>query len=222
MEYLPSLYVASWTWGYTEKDLHQEELNSQKQLPQISSISCAFIHVLNMCLCVCAHAYTQWCNDCGKWVSKGKKWTMIALFIDSFNTESSSSSVWEAFVIQNRVKCLYLHLRMEIGLCQKHNEQHQFLICESAQDMPAISPKPSVLTLSWQSITLRNKQGSCYYWFPRLDRSAWGLMSSVIYRCDHEAMWLDASLSSEIIIDLPPNPVRTTLYHSKSLAFIFM
>lgn len=115
-----------------------------------------------------------------------------------------------------------MHLRMEIRLCEKHHEQHQFLICKSAQDVLAISPKPSVPTLSWQGSALRNKQGSCYYWFPRLDRSAWGLKSSVIYSCDHEAMWLDASLISEILIDLPPSPVRTTLYHSKSLAFIFM
>lgn len=59
MEFLPSLYVSFWTWGYTENDIHPEELNSQKDFPQITDLNYAFIHILSTCLCVCSDAYTK-------------------------------------------------------------------------------------------------------------------------------------------------------------------
>lgn len=101
MEFLPSLYVSFWTWAYTENDIHLEELNSQKDFPQITDLNYAFIHILSMRFCVCVfRCIHKRCNGYGKWMSKGKK--IIILFIDSLNTESSSSSVWEAHVMQNK------------------------------------------------------------------------------------------------------------------------
>ena len=59
MECLPSLYVSFWTWGYTENDIHPEELNSQKDFPQITDLNYAFIHILSTRFSVCVHMHTK-------------------------------------------------------------------------------------------------------------------------------------------------------------------